>query len=368
MRSESRFLQLPLVQRESILLIVLLIFAIVAFFSTRAIARASRAMHRADAAWWYARGEDELGRGAADAAIAPLRRAAVLDRDEPRYRLALAGALTATHDTDAARQILLDLHARDAEDPQVNLQLARLAVAAGESRDALRYYESAIVELWTADRVPQRRAARRELIEYLLMQHEDERALAEAVIYTSSAPDEPFAHVDAGRLLMRCGSPSRALDQFQVALREQPDDAEALAGAGEAAFAARDYERARTYLRQAPGVGSVEQLRLITQLMFSIDPLLPHLTAGERSRRILTAADRIRAEIHACTAPDATIRSDADELTGQLIARPRGSEDTLGADLGSVARLARRSSQTCGETPLDRAVLLVAQRHGVEQP
>jgi tetratricopeptide (TPR) repeat protein len=349
-------------------LIALLVIAIVAFFGTRAIARASQAMHKADAARWYARGRDELARGAAVDAVASLRRAAVLDRNEPRYRLALASALTASGGREAARQILVDLNSRDPENPEVNLQLARLAAASGESRDALRHYESAIVELWTADRVPQRRQARRELVEYLLGQNQKERALAEAVIYTATTPDDPVAHVDAGWLLMRCGSPGRALGQFQEALRKQPDDDDALAGAGEAAFDAGDYGRARTYLMRAHDQGRVHELRTVVSLMFATDPLLPHLTARERNRRITAAADRIRTEIDSCTASSPGLREEAYGLVQQLATRPRGPEDTLGADLASIARLVQQMPAACGATAFDRAVVLTAQRHGVDQP
>ena len=54
------------------------------------------------------------------------------------------------------------------------------------------------------------------------------------------------------QLFAKAGDNAHALDQFQRALRLAPENGEALAGAGQAAFQLGDYALARTYLRRAP--------------------------------------------------------------------------------------------------------------------
>jgi tetratricopeptide (TPR) repeat protein len=97
-----------------------------------------------DAVEWYRRGLGQLDAGHAEDAIDSFRRATVKYRDEKRYALALARALASTRQYEAARRALLALREAAPEDPDINLQLARLAADRQDVTEAIRYYHHAL--------------------------------------------------------------------------------------------------------------------------------------------------------------------------------------------------------------------------------
>lgn len=120
-RRLSRF-----VHRELILLAVLSAITFAAFFVTRAAAVSNEALGRQDAAAWFERAEHQRVGGSREAALMALRRAVTRDPDNRKYRLALAGELAAGGQLDEAYRVLEALRETDPEDPDANLQLARL--------------------------------------------------------------------------------------------------------------------------------------------------------------------------------------------------------------------------------------------------
>ncbi len=107
-----------LLHRETILLVVLCAIAIVAYFGTRAVAATNRRLNLSDAARWYAAGEADVHAAEPRRAAAAFRRAIALDPSRREYRLALADALSASHDDDAARFVLQQLRDLDPDDAQ----------------------------------------------------------------------------------------------------------------------------------------------------------------------------------------------------------------------------------------------------------
>ena len=140
-----------LIHREMVQLGVLILVATAAFLLTRAVAASNRDMSLRDAAEWYRRGQQRSTAGGVDDAIDSFRRATVRDRDEKRYVLALARALALKRDDDAARGVLLTLRESAPEDPDINLQLARLAAARQDVTEALRFYHNALYAPWPAE-------------------------------------------------------------------------------------------------------------------------------------------------------------------------------------------------------------------------
>ena len=116
-----------LIHREIFQLTVLILVAIGAFLLTRAVAASNREMSLRDATEWYRQGQQAIAAGRVDDAIDSLRRAAVRKRSDTRYVLALAQALALKGDDDGARSVLLTLREATPEDPDINLELARLA-------------------------------------------------------------------------------------------------------------------------------------------------------------------------------------------------------------------------------------------------
>ncbi len=354
-----------IIRREARIFAALCVIAVAAFIATRTFAAANRRTAQADASRWHQIGAAQLAAGDPSGALAAFRRASLVDRDNRTYRFALADALRRSGDDAAALDVLRRLRESVPEDVAVNASLARLEAARGSVEDAVRYYQTAILGLWQPARIDERRALRVELIEFLLAHGAPERALAEALKLSGEIPDEAADHVRAGQLLRRAGSPARAEAQFSAALRRDPRDPAALAGAGEAAFATGEYEHARDYLRRISGGTGNERLA-ISQLVLDIDPLLPRLTARERDRRLARAVDELQARAAGC-ANAAAVQQALADLQHTFAAAHATSADNLGPDLSRVAGLARGVSTACPPAqPIDRAIVLIAARHGLD--
>ena len=275
------------------MLVVLSALVMAGFLLTRAAAGANRRLRLADAVAWYDAGERQLARGQTETAIQSLRRAAVINRDNQSYRLALAAALATDHQDDPARQVLLGVRDSTPEDPDVNLQLARLEARRDDVTAAVQYYQNALHGSWGFDRSDARRQVRVELICYLLGHEQRGRALSELLVLEGNLPDDARLQTEVGQLFLEAGEPRRGLERFRQALRSDPKNEAALTGAGEAAFDAGDYPSAQRFLRAVTSPsGRVSELRAIADLVLTRDPLRPGLSERERQERIADAQER----------------------------------------------------------------------------
>lgn len=369
-----------LVHRELVLLCVLIGITAAAFLLTRAMAASNREMRRQEAAAWFASAQEHADAGRHDGAIARFRRAVSTDPDNRRYHLALASALAVSRQDAAAERVLLGLRERQPEDADTNLQLARLEARRDEVDAARRYYQSALAALWRPEDADTQRSLRTELVRFLLAHGERARALSELLVLTATSPDDAGAHREVGRLFLDAGDPSRALLHFSRTLEAAPRDRDALAGAGEAAFELGDYGRARRYLRATSADdGRLADLQRVAELVLAHDPLAPRLSFAERRRR-LTAGFRHAAErLDTCLArqrADAAagpgdlngLRAEAAAFAPALAAR-RARPELIEEGVDLVYRIERTIEGACGAAaPLDRALLLIGRRHGLDQP
>ena len=362
-RHEARF-----VHREVVVLVAVCAIAVLAFVGTRAAAAANRAQRVRDAATWYATGSRELAAGHPAQAVSAFRHAAAIDRESRDYRLALAGALGANHQDEEARQVLLAVRESKPEDPDVNLRLARLEAQLESPADAMRYYQNAIYGVWH-DRPAEARLVRIELVKYLLAHQRREEAVAELLALSSNLADDPASLSDAGQLFLEAGEPRHALDQFQRALRTDARFAPALAGAGEAAFAAGDYPGALRYLQSAPSSPATAELRETAELVLSLDPLRPRLPFAERRSRLARDFSHVVEAFEHCP-PAADDADGAGELRAELAAavpamKPERlrSIDDLESGVALLYRGAQAVARACGPpTPFDRALLIIGRR------
>jgi Tfp pilus assembly protein PilF len=370
-----------LIHRELLLLSLLVGIAVLAFFLTRAAAASNRELHRRDAAAWYELGERRLREADVGTAIEPLRRAVAKDFSSRRYRLALASALAADHQDDAARQVLRVLRESAPEHPEANLQLARLEVRAGDLREAIRYYQNALHGLWGNEQGDVRQRVRGELIELLFRHRQDSRALSEVLILSANVPDDAASQIEVGRLFLRAGDPRRALDHLRRALRGEPNNVRALAGAGEAAFALGEYARSRQYLQRiADPSDRARELLALTDLVLANDPLARRLTPDERRRRTVGNLAHAVQRLDACVAQRPAQGARASELSvlqvearafgrALTVRKIRAFPDTIEAGVEMVARIERALATACDPPALmDRALLLIAERHGFSEP
>jgi tetratricopeptide (TPR) repeat protein len=362
-----------------VLLMVLGGVTIAAFFGTRAIADGNEALRRRQAAAWYAAAQRASPGADAGSAVAALRRAVLMDRENRLYRLALADALAARRVDDEARRVLLALRDTQPEDPQTNLRLARLEARGGDSDPARRYYQNALSSLWRPEQAEERRRVRAELIEFLLAHEERARALSELLLLAANLPEDAAVQAHVGRMFLAAGNARLALDHFVRAVSLDSTNAEALAGAGEAAFELGDYGRALGYLKGIPeGNARATELREVTELVLTDDPLGPRLSVTERRRRLLLALQQAFRRLDSCLSAPLldtkesleTLRKEIRDFEAALKGRRRQETGDLVEDgVVLVYRAERAAEQRCtaAPAPFDRALVLIGRRHGLEE-
>ena len=365
------------VHREIVALIVLCAAVLVGLVLTRAAARANRTIRLRDASLWYSAGERHLAGGRPEAAIEALRRATAISRDDRTYRLALAAALAADRRDDAARQVLLGVRESTPEDPDVNVQLARLEARRDDLTGTVRYYQNAVYGAWSGDQGEARRQVRIELIRYLLVHEERGRALSELLVLSGNLPDDAASQTEAGQLFLDAGEPRRGLERFRQALRIDPKNGPALAGAGQAAFELGDYAGAQRYLRAVdPASARVSELRVVSDLVLTRDPLRPGLSLRQRQERAMVGLSRAAEVLDHCVGPPETsgnafesLRAEMRALEPKLVLGTlRRFPDSIETSVDVVYRVERQAAATCGPpSALDRALLLIGRRHDADR-
>jgi tetratricopeptide (TPR) repeat protein len=367
-----------LIHREVVQLVGLVIVAIVAFFVTRAVAMNNRELSVRNAAEWYRQGERFRDAGRVDDAIAAFRRATVRNRTNRTYLLALSRALVEKRDYDSARSILLTIRETAPEDAEINLDLARLSAARQDVTEALRFYHDALYAPWAVDQEERRRAVRFELVGFLLGHGQSSRAQSELLAAAVNMPDDVAHQIALAHLFDQAGDDRSALAHFERALRVAPQNPEALAGAGKAAFGLGEYTLARRYLREVPdgtaGVGDISQ---IVEQVVSRDPTAARLGARERRQRLDANLAFVQQRFAGCLSQRGQPASAGEEaLQKQLEAFTRGlqpaatlDQDTIESGLDLIDRVERDGLAACGPPgPVDRALLLIAARYRTASP
>jgi tetratricopeptide (TPR) repeat protein len=365
-----------LAHREILQLGVLILIALAAFLLTRAVAASNRGMRLGDAEQWYRRGQGQMSDGQVDEAVESFRHAAVTDRYDRRYVLALARALARRQDDEAARSVLLTLRESAPEDAEINLELARLAAHRDDATEAIRFYHNALYAPWPPERADARRRARLEVIRFLLTHHESGRALSELLAVSTDLPDEAATHLEVAQLFADAGDHGHSLEQFQRALRLAPDNATALTGAGHSAFQLGNYPLARSYLRRAPPEpDDAAKTRELVDLVVSSDPLASRIASLERRRRLAADFSYLQQRLNGCldratgqtTDDQAALQREADAFQDHLKPSAALEQDRIETGVELIDRIARHVARTCGPaTTFDRALLLIGREHGAD--
>jgi tetratricopeptide (TPR) repeat protein len=368
-----------LVHRELVVLIVLIAITVAAFFGTRAVARSNENLRRRQAATLYSAAHRAPREADLDTAVAQLRRAVSKDPENRQYRLALAEALVVTGLEEEAERVLLALRQAQPEDPETNLQLARLGARGPDTDAARRYYQNALAGLWRPAEAEERRRVRLELITFLLAHEQRARAVSELLLVTPSPPSDPADNIHLAQLFLAAGDPGNALDRFVAALSTDPTNAAALAGAGEAAFSLGDYGRALRYLTKAPQEDTrIAELHEVARLVVTLDPLAPRLRAAERRRRLGLALQHVVPRLETCLSEPANrtdttleqLRSEARDVQSTLDAGRRELRDFVDDGIDLVYRIEQATEEACRlpAEPLDRALVRIGRRHGLGEP
>src|SRR6185312_8152396 len=182
----------------------------------------------------------------------------------------------------------------------------------------------------------------------------------------ADSPDDVTHHLELARLFSAAADHEGALSQYQRALRLAPDNDEALAGAGQAAFDLARYALAQRYLnRTRAEAAAVRSTREVVDLILSRDPLAPRIGTAERKRRLAENVAYATQRFGACVAQSSAVS--ADDLTlqnemGALAARlkrPQAvDQDIIEAGADSIDRIVHAVVARCGPaTPADQALL-----------
>jgi predicted Zn-dependent protease len=372
-------------QLEPVVILVLVGMAIVGFLLTGAAARAFHSKQEALGREWFVSGEKALREERPQQAVEDFRNALMFERDNRRYRLRLAQALVAAGGVEEARTYLLNLWEREPGDATVNLELARIFGVRGDVDRAGNYYHNAIHGVWPSNPEQRRRETRLELVEFLLAKGKRRAAHPELMALVGELPGDSVLGVRVGNLCMRAQDYACAADMFGRVLREEPRNAEALKGAGAAAFQRGHYGTAQQVLRRIPHEKQDEQaqrwLRL-SALVIENDPLQRRLSTAERTRRAVRAYRQSLARVEGCVEQKKPGNKQASaDGSEALLARAReaaglATEARLRRDperreavvelAFEMQRAAERECGTGGE--LDQALLLIARQHEVAEP
>ncbi len=364
--------------RETPRLALLLLLAIALFVAVAGITRAYQAQQESLGNRWFMRGVSDLNAQRFDSAVSEFRAALLYSRDNYAYQANLARALIGDNRTSEAYAYLINLWERQPEDGLVNLELARIAAQKSDSQPALRYYHNAIYASWPGDEErAQRRAARVELIEYLLRINAKAQAESELIALEANLGDEPSEQIQAGDFFVRTQDYERALAAYRACLKADRRNPAALAGGGLAAFELGRYPMAQRYLQAAaanPQDTKSADLLKTTEMALQMDPFQRGISVLARSRIVVRdfalAGDRLKScAPKSRSAQRLTTPANLQDSWTKL--KPRISEERLQRDpdlveaaMELVFNIERQTSVTCGSPQgADLALLLIGKLH-----
>jgi len=380
--------KIPIYRRDPVVITAVIAIAVALWVVATLVTRAYAGHQQQLADEWFHRGQSSLAAGHLDQAVRDLHTALSYSHDNFDYRLQLADALSAGGHTREARAYLQALWDEDPGNGVVNLQLARLAVRTGDTATAIRFFRGAAFGVWQDDPVENRRAARIELVSFLLAHNLAQQAQSELIgIAAGLAPRDTAGMLQVADLMMQAGDLRRALFEYQTVVALDPKNTAALSGAGKAAFNLQMYSEAREYLQRArssratdPQVSAeLDQAERILQM----DPYERGLSAAERERRIVAAFHAAGARLNQCAAsrnvdlntPSATgpLPADYSDLKrtqrSVTAANLRRNPEQGDAAMDLVFRIEHDTNLVCGPgDSTDQALVLVAQRRGRSIP
>lgn len=244
--------------------------------------------------------------GDTDKSVEAFRKAHALERRNTEYELELVAALIAADKPDEGERLIRDVLEREPNDGRANLLGAHLMLKKGNSIEAKSYYHRAIYGEWPNNAAAHRVAVRMELVDYLAKRPEHEELLAELLPLQEQAGDDPATKLHLAKLFLVAGSVSRAIDEYRAVIKQNPKNAEAHLGLGEAELRQGQYARAHDAFLVAsadkPGDPEIQRQLDLSSTLASLDPTFRKLTSMEKYRRSLRILDLARSSLERCLA------------------------------------------------------------------
>lgn len=288
----------PLFARPSLVrTLAIVMLAIAAMFSVDALlAKVEQRESRAEAKRYFDSGQSLIAQGRPADAVEQFRSAMAVERDNRNYRLALGEAQLAGGQLEQAASTLNDLLESEPFSGAANLTMARVRLRQGDPSAAISLYHRAIYGRWSENPEVHQIEARFELVDLLDRESLKPDLLAELLPLQEQARDDLATRKKLGGLFLDAGSAPRAAEIFRSIVREQPEDADAHAGLGEAEFAAGNYRDAQAEFRASlelrPDDRATRDRLTICDEVLELSPTRRGLSQQEqydRSRRLVQA-------------------------------------------------------------------------------
>jgi type IV pilus assembly protein PilF len=278
----------------------------VLFVADTYLARMESSESALEATRLFNEGQAMIARGDNLNAIERIRDALSIQRTNRFYQQSLAETQLAAGRTADAEVTLRGLLESDPTDGQANLIMGRVLAKEGRFPEAVSYFHRAIYGQWRQDAPQNRLRARFELIDLLAQRDSKEDLLAELLPVQDQVPRDLKTRTRMGRLFLRAGSPTRAIDIFRGIVQEAPFDADGYADLGESEFTEGNYpaaERAfESALRLAPTNDAARKRLELCRELLALDPTLRGLNTAERLKRSRKLVELAGEQLSRCVA------------------------------------------------------------------
>jgi len=373
-----------IMNRPAVVIASLTVLAVIGFAGVTRLVNRFGEQQKALARHLYEQGLAKQQAGKPEKAIEHFRAALTYSHDNFQYQLSLARALRDTGRTGEAETYLINLWERSPQDGSVNLALGRVAAREKQLDKTIQYYHNAIYGVWPSNSDQHRLEAWFELVEFLLGQNARPQAQAELITLSAELPRRPDLQLHVADLFARAQDYPQAQLEYQHVLQVDHGNPQALAGAGEAAFNLARYRTAARYLEAAinanPQDTQSAQMLQISKLVLDEDPFGRGISTSERIRRIRSIFEEAGRRLNACLNSSANSSADANlttvsplkthwmEMKRKLARLGLRGESGLADEVMDLVLQIEQQTASCGTTPQDQALLLLAQnRAGVEQ-
>jgi tetratricopeptide (TPR) repeat protein len=261
----------------------------------------------------YRNGRKLLAGGKAAEAVDILRRAHAMERTNRSFDLALADAQLTAGRTEDAERTLNELLDRNSNDGRANFLMARVRTAQDRFEDSVAFYHRAIYGSWTDGGARDKMDARLELADQLARRGRTEELLSELLLLDGAAAGDPQVALKLAGLYLEAGSATRAETAYRALIAQDPQDADAYEGLGEAELRRGEYRMAHAafgaVLKNRPGDQKAEAQLRLTDRLVGLDPTSRRLGSQEKFRRSQEILSLVEEETSGClkdqTVPDA---------------------------------------------------------------
>jgi tetratricopeptide (TPR) repeat protein len=294
----------------------------------------------------YSQGVQQLKAGRIDDAVDALRRAHAMERKNLTYEMGLIAALTAAGKTSEAEPLMNEVLDVDRNDGAANLVAARLRLKEGKLVDAEAYYHRAIYGEWPQNGTAHRIAARMELIGLVVSRNQKQELLAELLPLEEQAKNDPVLQSRLGRLFLMAGSAARAAEEYRILVGEQPGNAEAYEGLGDAELERGDYRAAHAAFDAAasrkPNDPAIRSKVQLASTLAALDPTLRWLASAEKYQRSLRILEWAQQDLEQCTQMQSAVPKDTqqallEQAEEAMNARPAHATNELAEGMLSLA-------------------------------